>query len=284
MATPRVSKATPKVSKGRIHIVIGDTQVKPGVPVDNLLWIGKYIVDQFADQDVSIIHVGDHWDMPSLSSYDKGKKEMEGRRYKADIKAGNRAFDLLCQPLEQYNAKRSSRTKWWPDRRFLLGNHEYRIARAVEDDPQLDGVLSFDDLNAASWGWQVQPFLKPLILDGVQYAHYFYNPNTGRPYSGENLYTRLKTIGHSFTMGHQQGLNHAMRPCGGSWQHGLVVGSSYLHDEKYLGPQGNAYWRGIVVCHQVENGAYDPMFVSLDYLCRRYTNKTLRSYMKAIGV
>jgi hypothetical protein len=59
-----------------------------------------------------------------------------------------------------------------------------------------------------------------------------------------------------------------------------VIGSSYLHDEDYLGPQGNDDWRGIVVCHQVEGGAYDPMFVSLDFLCRRYTGRRLEEYLR----
>lgn len=269
-----------KAPKGRTHIVIGDTQVKDGVPLEHLSWIGRYIVDQFAGQDVAVIHVGDHWDMPSLSSYDKGKKEMEGRRYLADITAGNKGFDLLCQPLAAYNQGRRKRRQWWPERHLTLGNHEHRIARAVEEDAQLAGAISFDDLNAAKWGWAVHPFLEPVVIDGVHYAHYFYNPNTGRPYCGENLFTRLKTIGHSFSMGHQQGLQHAIRPVGKSRHQGLVVGSCYLHDEKYLGPQGNAYWRGLVVCHQVENGAYDAMFVSLDYLCRRYARKTLADFLK----
>lgn len=74
-------------------------------------------------------------------------------------------------------------------------------------------------------------------------------------------------------------MQHAIRPVGGTRHQGLVVGSCYLHDEKYLGPQGNAYWRGLVVCHQVEAGAYDAMFVSLDFLCRKYTNQTLRAFL-----
>ncbi len=266
------------VSKGRTHIVIGDTQVREGVPTDHLTWIGQYIVDQFQGRDVVIIHVGDHWDMPSLSSYDKGKKAMEGRRYRADIRAGNRGFARLCEPLKQFNA--GKRQQWWPKRHFLLGNHEDRITRACEADAQLDGVISLDDLNAKEWGWTVHAFRDPVEIDGVHYAHYFYNPNTGRPYGGENLYTRLKTIGHSFTMGHQQGLQHAIRPVGRTRHHGLVIGSTYLHDEGYLGPQGNAYWRGLVVCHQVERGAYDAMFVSLDFLCRKYTGKTLAAFAR----
>jgi hypothetical protein len=263
-------------NKGRIHIVIGDTQVKEEVPTFHLSWIGRYIVDQFAGSDAAVIHLGDHWDMPSLSSYDKGKKAMEGRRYLADIGDGNRAFAVLNEPLARFN--QGKQTPWWPDRHFFMGNHENRIVRACELDAQLDGMLSLDDLDTQDW--QVHPFLEPETIDGITYAHYFYNPNTGRPYGGENLHPRLKTIGRSFTMGHQQGLNYAVRPVGNRRHHGLVLGSTYLHDEKYLGPQSTAYWRGIVVCHQVERGMYDPMFVSLDYLCRRYEKKTLKEFMK----
>lgn len=267
---------------GKIHVVIGDTQAKAGVPTAHLTWIGRYIVDHFAGQfsaeDVRLLHLGDHWDMPSLSSYDKGKRAMEGRRYRQDIDAGNAAFDLLNEPLRDYN--RTRRSPWEPSRHFFLGNHEDRITRAAEDDAQLDGALSLDDLNAAEWGWTVMPFLEPVVLEGVAYAHYFYNPMSGKPYGGENLYNRLKIIGHSFTMGHQQGVQHAIRVVGKTRHHGLVVGSSYLHEEKYLGPQGNNHWRGIVVCHQVEEGRYDPMFVSLEYLCRRYTNRTLADFMR----
>jgi len=269
---PRTVKAT-KPPKGRAHIVIGDTQVKPGVQTNHLTWIGRYIAEQFTNQDVAIVHLGDHWDMPSLSSYDFGKKEIEGKRYVDDIEAGNVAMGLLNAPIEAAMA----RGKWKPERHFLFGNHEERILRACNDHPALAGALSLDAL--ALTGWTTHKFLEPAILDGIHYSHYFYNPNTGRPYCGENLYPRLKTIGHSFTMGHQQGLQYCLRPVGGARHQGLVLGSTYLHDEKYLGPQGNANWRGIVVCHQVENGQYDPMFVSLDFLCRKYEGRTLAQFM-----
>lgn len=269
----RAGQARPGAGKGRIHIVIGDTQVKPGVPTDHLGWIGRYIAEKYAGADVAIIHLGDHWDMPSLSSYDRGKRSSEGRRYAEDVKAGNAAFHRLAGPIKALT--------WWdPECHFLRGNHEDRIRRACEDEAHLDGALTFDDLDTC--GWQTHDFLSPVTIDGIVYAHYFYHPNTGRPYSGENLHPRLKTIGHSFTMGHQQGLQYALRPVNGRRHHGLVLGSTYLHDEDYLGPQGNAYWRGIVVCHQVEAGQYDPMFVSLDYLCRRFEGASLEEWKNAV--
>lgn len=245
-----------------VHIVIPDTQVKPGVPTEHLSWISRYIWDEYREcEDLTVIHLGDHWDMPSLSSYDRGKKQMEGRRYVADIDAGAAGLDLLSDDLPDHARKV-----------FLLGNHEHRIARAGEDCAQIDGLVTLDHVTdpLESWGWEVYDFLVPVELHGVTYSHYFYNPMTGRPYGGANLETRLKTIGHSFTMGHQQGLKWARTDTVRGPHIGLQAGSCYRHDEDYLGPQATTYWRGIIVCHDVAEGDYSPMFVSLDYLERRY--------------
>ena len=264
-----------------VHVVIPDTQAKAGVPTDHLGWIGQYLVDEFHDEPVKIIHLGDHADMPSLSMYDKGKKSMEGRRYAQDIEAANEAWRILNQPLVDFNENRR-KTKhggWNPERHILLGNHEDRISRAVELDAQLEGVISADQLDYARSGWAVSPFLEVLWLDGVAYSHYFYNPMTGKPLGGSSADARLKSIGHTFTMGHQQTLMYGLRFVAGKSQHGLVAGACYLHNEDYKGPQGNAHWRGIVVCHEVRDGSYDPMFISLDYLCRRYEKMPLEKFM-----
>lgn len=100
----------------------------------------------------------------------------------------------------------------------------------------------------------------------------------GRPLGGM-VATRLKTVGTSFTMGHQQTLDYAIRFVSGKSQHGLVCGACYLHDEEYKGPQGNAHWRGVIVKHAVNEGQYNPMFVDLDYLCRRYEGISLDKYI-----
>ena len=263
------------------HVIIPDTQAKPGAPTDHLRWIGSYIVDHFKDQPIKIIHLGDHWDMPSLSSYDKGKKAMEGRRYLADIEAGNEAFVVLNQALTDLNKTRKAtkHASWKPERYILRGNHEDRINRAVSADAQLEGVVGDWQFNDVALGWTPVPFLDILWLDGVAYSHYFYNPMNGRPFGG-TVEARLKTIGHSFSMGHQQTLAYGLRFVAGKSQHGLVAGACYLHDEDYKGPQGNAHFRGIVVKHEVEGGSYCPMFISLDYLCRRYESVRLDAFLK----
>ena len=265
-------KRVPKIATLPKHVVIPDTQIRPDVPTAHLEWVGQYIADEFAGEDLTAIHLGDHWDMPSLSSYDRGKKQMEGRRVVADIFAGNDGFALLDAPISAVKG-------WNPRKVYFRGNHEERVQRAIDADPQLEGLLSLDLLDTQDW--EVHPFLDVANIDGVAYSHYFYNPMTGRPYGGQNIDTRLKTIGHSFTMGHQQGLGYGIRNVLGQMHHGLVAGSCYLHDEEYKGPQGNAHWRGIVVCNQVENGSYDPSFISLDYLCRRYEGVRLSAFMEA---
>jgi hypothetical protein len=265
----------------RTHLIIPDTQSKPGVPSDHLTWIGRYIVDQRPDV---IVHLGDHADFPSLSVYDRGKSSFHSRRYHDDLACAKRDFRMLNQPLVDHNIqKRKNKDRQYnPERHITLGNHEHRLSKAIEADAvQLEGLVSLRDLCYEDFGWTVHPFLKPVIIDGVHYAHYFYQPNTGRPYGGANLELRLKNIGHSFTMGHQQGKLIAARHLSdGTTQRGLVVGSCYLHDEDYKGPQANHHWRGIVVKHEVRNGNYDLMEVSLDYLCRRYEQMSLKTYLR----
>ena len=242
------------------HVVIPDTQVRPGEPTDHLVWAGRWVREHCAGERTRIIHLGDHWDMSSLSSYDRGKMSAENRRVREDLEAGNRAFEILDEAM-------GSDQLW--DKHFLFGNHEDRINRYVEEHAELSEFLSLDNCVTPPQ-WQRHGFLEPVWLDGVAYAHYFYHPNTGRAYGGENIQTRLKQVGHSFVMGHQQGLAMGMHYAAGRQRFGLVAGSFYQHDEDYKGPQGNAHWRGIVVLNDVEEGSFDPMPLKLDYLCRTY--------------
>jgi hypothetical protein len=261
----------------RTHLIIPDTQAKPGVPTDHLRWIGNYVVERRPEV---VVHLGDHADMPSLSSWDAGKRDFEGRRYHLDIEAANDAWRILNAPLVELNAhKRALKERqWWPERHIVLGNHENRIDRAANDDAKLTGLISTEDLDYGRSGWIVHPYLKPIEIDGIWYSHFWAN-GMGRPLGGAAL-TRLKSIGHSFVQGHQQTLDFATRfLANGEQQIGIVAGACYLHHEDYLGFQGNAHWRGLIVLHQVENGAADIMVVSLDYLCRRYEGKTLEAFM-----
>lgn len=244
------------------HLIIPDVQVRKGVPVEHIGWAARAILDY---EPTSVHIMGDWHDMPSLSSHDRpGSKRMEGQRYREDIDAGNEAHALLISKLRGTRLWRRLRKKKY------LGNHEDRIARAINNNPVFDGAISLDHID--STGFEVYPFLEPVWEDGVVYSHFFQHPHAPGAIGGE-IGTMLGKIGDSFCMGHVQGFKYGNRmyPTG-KIRHGLVAGSFYQHDEHYRGPQGRTsnHWNGIVVLNDVRDGNYEIMPLSMDYLRRRY--------------
>lgn len=244
-------------------LIIPDTQVKLGVPLEHLTWVGQYAAEKRPD---IVMHLGDHWDMPSLSPYDKGKKSFEGRRVLNDIEAGNEGMVLLRTPIEAERARRKYK-KWNPRMIFLMGNHEDRIRRATESSAELDGLLSYDSLDLE--GWEVHDFLQVVTINGVAFSHYFTSGIMGRPVTSASALVRKKMM--SAVMGHVQDRDIAeAKRADGKRITGIFAGIFYQHDEDYLGPQGNTSWRGVWMLHEVEDGSFDYMPVSLEYLRKKY--------------
>lgn len=251
-----------------VHCVIPDCQVKDGVDLSYLTWVGQYIVDKKPD---TIIQIGDFADLPSLSSYDVGKKSFEGRRYKTDIDVTKKAMQMLLAPIEEYNerAKRNKDKRYRPRMVLTLGNHEQRISRAVEGDPKLDGTIGLHDLGYEGFGWEVIPFLDTIVIDGVVYSHYFTSGVMGRPVTSAAALLNKKH--QSCVQGHVQRKDIAFgNRADGSQITALFSGCCYLHDEDYLGNQGNNYWRGIWMLYEVNNGSFDEHPISLNFLRKKY--------------
>lgn len=250
-------------------MVIPDTQVRSGVDYSFLEFIGKYAVDMKPD---IIVHLGDFADMPSLSSHDRpGSKSMEGLRYKADIKAAKDAMNILMEPIkdEQARLKANHKPRWNPELIMLYGNHENRINRAIHNDPKLDGLISLEDLEYEKFGWQTIPFLEPIVVEGIAFSHYFVSGVMGNPCTTARV---LLTKHHqSCIAGHQQGRDIAYgKRADGTEMTAIICGSCYEHDEAYLNHQTNNHWRGLYILHDVKNGSFDEMPVSLKYLRKRY--------------
>lgn len=254
---------------GPVHMVIPDVQVKPGVPTDHLKAAGMWAAEKRPDV---IVCIGDFADMPSLSSYDKGKRAFEGRRYNDDISSAKEAMALFMAPIRAEQQRRidNHKQRWNPRLVLTLGNHEHRIDRATDYDPMLYGLLSVDDLGYKEFGWEVYPFLAPVIIDGVAYCHYFTSGAMGRPVSSARAMAMKKHM--SCTMGHAQQteIDTTQRRADGKQITGLFCGTFYQHDEDYLGVQGNQQRRHIVMKYGVNDGEYDPHFLSLAYLLHRY--------------
>lgn len=250
------------------HLVIPDVQAKPGHDFSYLNKIGHYIVEKKPDV---LINIGDFADMPSLSTYDYGKKSFEGKRYKNDIEAAHEAMNALLEPMWTFNekAKRNKEKQYAPKMVLTIGNHEQRINRAVDNDPKLDGVLSVHDLGYSDYGWDVIPFLDVAVIDGIAYSHYFTTGLMGRPVTTAQACLTKKHM--SCIQGHQQGLQIATGyKADGSKITSVIAGSCYEHDEDYMSFQGNKHWRGFLVCHDVKDGDFDLMTVSLDYIHKKY--------------
>lgn len=248
----------------RNHLLLPDCQVKPKQNLKHLEWAGKYAADK---QPEVIVQIGDFADMSSLSGWDRGKRDFEGRRYSRDISETKRAMEVFMGPIARVRGYK-------PLLYLTLGNHEERIERATQTSPELEGLISTKDLGYEDYGWKVFPFLEVVVLDGVAYSHFFPRAATGRVVQTRNgapsARAQLIREGRSATAGHQQGVDIACAPLSGRLQWGLIAGSYYLHNETYLGPQGNNHWRGLVLKNGVNKGSYSPILVDINYLKRRY--------------
>jgi len=249
-------------------LVIPDVQAKPNVPLEHLNWIGQLIADK---QPEVIVQIGDFADMPSLSSYDVGKKVFEGRRYRDDVQAVLDAQAILLFPFRELQVKQITNKKkvYSPRLIMTLGNHDERINRAVNNDAKLDGVLSITDLEYEQFGWEVHPFLDVVEVNGVCFSHYFTSGVAGRPVTSPNALITKKHV--SCVMGHvQQDGIASQYTAQGKRITGLFAGACYLHDEDYMGPQGNVHWRGVWMLNDVHDGEFEPLQLSLKYLEKKY--------------
>lgn len=251
-------------------LIIPDRQIKPGVPLEYNRWIGYAIQDYRPDW---VCDLGDYADFASMSTHSApGSKSKEGQRLRQDIEAANEGDALLTEGMGKFKPKRKIR---------LRGNHCHRLSRYIEANPVLDGLVGLHLLDDADW--EIVPYFhgSPGIIevDGIQLAHYFANPNTGKPLGG-TIGNRISKIGGSFIQGHSQGLLQGnVQYATGRIAHGIVAGSCYMHDEEYKGA-ANAHWRGIVVLNEVRNGQFCEMPLTLDYLCRKYEGTSLARYMQ----
>lgn len=250
------------------HFVLPDCQVKPGIDASYLRRIGKYVADKRPEV---IVCLGDFADMPSLSSYDVGTKNFEGRRYKDDVESVHVAMDTFLSPIREYNQtqRRAHKEQYKPRMVLVLGNHEHRINKATNNDPKLDGTISIDDLKYKEYGWEVHPFLDVVIIDGVAYSHYFTTGVMGRPCVSAQQ--QLAKKHQSCVAGHQQGLQIATaHRADGRRLTSIISGSCYEHQETYMSQQGNNHYRGALMLYDVHDGEFNLVPVPLTYINQKY--------------
>jgi hypothetical protein len=261
---PKIAKLRDGISDLK-HLIIPDTQCRPGVPLDHLRWAGLYAC---AKKPTSIINLGDHWDMPSLCSYDKGKRAAENMRYSNDIKAGNKGMELFMEPILEEMARHPD---WNPRLVFTRGNHEARIERATQDHPELEDTLGYGALDLDCYGWEQFEFLDIADIDGVCYSHYFKpSPTSKFPVTTARALLTKKHV--SCIMGHVQKYEVAMDyDARGKRITALFAGCFYQHEDDYRDPQATrATWRGVHILYGVRDGEFTHNSIDLTYLRDRF--------------
>lgn len=251
----------------KTHLVIPDPHAHPEHHNHRAEWLGKLINDVKPDV---VINLGDQWDMPSLSSYDKGKSSFFGRRYIDDLNAGLDFQDRLWSTVRRQK-KRMPRTV------FLEGNHEYRLKKVLDYSSEYQGTISFSDFDLDNNYHDVVEYNggTPGIIevDGIAYAHYFTSGVMGRPIGGVHQASSmiLKNLQTS-VCGHTHTADWSVRTTPtGRKVHGLVAGVFQDYVSGWAGAANDMWWHGCVVLNDVEDGSFNPMFVSMDMLRKEYS-------------
>lgn len=261
----------------KVHLIIPDPHAHPNHDNERADWLGHLILDLKPDV---VVNLGDMWDMPSMASYDKGKKSFQGRTFKADIDAGLEFDDRMWAPIRRAKKRR-------PRSIFIEGNHEYRLKRAIDLQPELDGVISFDDLDLNRNYDDVVEYTggTPGIIevDGIVYCHYATSGVMGRPIGGEHpAYSLLSKQFQSVTQGHIHVFNHCTRTnIEGRRIHGLIAGVYQDYDSDWAGEINKLWSRGVVIKRGVSDGNYDLEWISIDRLKAAYSDNKVED--EAVG-
>ena len=253
----------------RTHLFFTDVHCRPGESNDHADLLAKLIVDVRPDV---VICGGDLADMESLCSYDKGTRGAVGRNYEKDCLAAIDFNERLFFPLRKRKRK-------LPHRVILIGNHEQRIDRALDVDHHLEGTIGYSDLgfdvhyNDVVYYDGGTPGI--IEIDGVFYSHYFVSGAMGRPISGVHpAATLIQKNGVTCVSGHLHTLDYSTKGnVDGSRVHGLSGGCFVNYDLEYAGQANIGWWRGVTVLRNVDNGDFDPQFISLDALRKEYGRK-----------
>ena len=254
----------------RTAVVFSCAHADPGTSNDRFDWLGKLIYDVKPDY---VVDLGDGADMRSLNSFDTKKPEaIVSQSYERDINSYNDAQERL---RHLFKTNKKKRPAWFG----FEGNHENRIKKAIQQDPRLEGSkygISFNHLNTRQWFDEYHEYThgSPAIgnYDGVDYAHFIGGGNFGKAISGiHHAYALIQKRYRSCTVGHSHKRDMYFKDnVGVKGAIGLVAGCYKGAAEDWAGQANGEWWKGVIIKRNIDNGVYDPQFVSLDALRKEY--------------
>lgn len=247
------------------HLVFSCAHARPDQTNERADWLGDIIM---AERPDVVINLGDLWDMESLCGWDKGTKAAIGRSYPLDIESGIEFNDRLFHKIKKSK-------KRLPRRVFIEGNHEFRVKKAIQENPHLEGTttgISFKDFDLGEYYDDVVEYdgTTPgiITIDGIHYSHYIVSGAMGRAIGGEHhAHSLLSKTHESCTVGHAHTLDYSCQmSTTGRGMMGLVVGTYQQDFPRYAGNSAKRWWRGCVLKHNVDQGMYDLETISIQSL------------------
>lgn len=239
----------------------------PDVPNDRATWLGEFLYDIKPD---FVMNLGDAVDMRSLNSYDtRYPQAIVSQNYGRDIECGLDFEERVRHKFKKNKVKLPTFYK-------IQGNHEYRIDKAIQMDPRLEGEkygVSTKHLQEDYFFNEYHPYqygAPPIVeYDGILYSHFIGSGNYGTAMSGEHhAYNLLKKKMKSTIVGHSHKRNIYFRDDAKAI--GLVAGCFKGGKESWAGQANDDWASGVWVMRCVESGMFDPQWVSLEALSKAY--------------
>ena len=241
------------------HLIVPDPHCVFGLDNDRLDAVGQFVLEERPDV---IIVLGDWFDLSSLRRDERGTLTFEGEAYLQDIAWGRDGMRTFLRPMREYNERMIAQKgkQYKPRKVFCNGNHEDRITRAVNERPDLRGLMGMHDLCVEEDGWEFVPFKQSIEIDGIGYSHYFTSGVSGRPISGEHIGASLCNKCHrSCVQGHSHLFDHAERSDRtGQKLFGLSAGclSHPAYSAGWCRDTVHLWWRGVVVLDDLDGEGY----------------------------
>ncbi|MCP4113817.1 MAG: hypothetical protein GY737_00150 [Desulfobacteraceae bacterium] len=244
-------------------LVIGDSHDNPETPGDRYDWAAAAIIDTKPEV---VVDMGDFATCGSLSKFEKrGSRVMEGQRFSLDAahaRDSRKRLTRLIGKSKTYNPRLIA----------LQGNHEYRIERAIEEDPTaLEGFLSAECLGAEDSGWEVYPYLKPVEVEGVWFCHHAVNKMGKAPGGKYQANMGLDFAMSSFVCGHNHELQRQRKVYQGRVAISMTAGCYFTHREHWATEQQQEQWEaGLLWLHGVKDGDFGHEWVPIGEVERLY--------------
>jgi len=213
-------------------LVLPDSHAHPDFDNNRYTALSNWIEEH---KPTAIVNLGDLADMPSLCSYDKGKKSFEGKRFVKDIEATIDAQEKL------FAFRKSGHD---PMTVHVMGNHcDGRIRRVVDLSPEYEGLVSLDKLQYDKY-WKVNvPFMDKAIINGAIASHYFVSGLMGRPIGGKNAASSILDVNKMSSMcGHSHLYDYKEATRADGQKMFSLVGGCYVH------PKMVSDWNAATAC------------------------------------